>query len=81
MEYPGYILSNNLPSVKAIHSFTDELINYLFPVTDEPEMFLQYHEATLYRLQNDFTQLLSSTDKNGKLNKEGITTHNTQSTK
>ena len=42
MEYPGYILSNNLPSVKAIHSFTDELINYLFPVTDEPEMFLQY---------------------------------------
>ena len=75
MEYPGYILSNHLPSVKDIHNFTDELINYLFPVTDDPEMFLEYHEATLYKLQRDFNELLRSVDKSGKLNKDGISDH------
>ncbi len=75
MDYPGYILSNNLPSVKAIHSFTEELINYLFPVTDEPEMFLEYHEAILYKLQHDFVKLLSSADKTNKIHKEAIADH------
>ena len=75
MEYPGYILSNNLPSVKAIHAFTDELINYLFPVTDDPEMFIEYHEVTLYKLQRDFVELLRSVDKTGKLNKDAIADH------
>ena len=75
MEYPGYILSNHLPSVKAIHSFADELINYLFPVTDEPEMFLEYHEATQYKLHANLMQLLRSVDKGGKLNSEAIAGH------
>jgi serine O-acetyltransferase len=72
MEYPGYILSNNLPSVNAIHAFTDELINYLFPVTDEPEMFLEHHESSLYKLQAHFLELLRSVDKAGKLKKDFV---------
>jgi serine O-acetyltransferase len=73
MEYPGYILSKSLPSVKAIHSFTEELIGYLFPVTDDPEMFLQYHEAALYKLMADFNQLVISVDQAGKLDAAAIT--------
>ncbi len=72
MEYPGYILSNNLPSVKAIGSFTEELIHYLFPVTDNPESFLEHHEAILYKLKANFTLLLHSVDKADKLAKQDI---------
>jgi len=75
MEYPGYILSNRLPSVKSIHAFTDELINYLFPVTDEPEMFMEHHESFLYKLQDHFQKLLESVDTNNKLEKDAITEH------
>ena len=72
MEYPGYILTNQLPSVKAIHSFTDELINYLFPVTDEPEMFMEHHEGELYKLQTHLKELLCSVDKSNKLKHDDI---------
>ena len=73
MDYPGYILSNHLPAVKAIHSFTDEIINYLFPVTDEPEMFLEHHESELYKLQRHFMELLRSVDTAGKIDREKVT--------
>ena len=72
MEYPGYILTNQLPSVKAIHSFTDELINYLFPVTDDPEMFMEHHEGELYKLQTLLKELLCSVDKSNKLKHDDI---------
>src|SRR5919205_829364 len=72
MEYPGYILTNQLPSVKAIHAFTDELINYLFPVTDEPEMFMEHHESELYKLQAHLKELLCSVDESHKLNNDEI---------
>lgn len=72
MQYPGYILSNHLPAVKAIHAFTEELINYLFPVTDDPEMFLEHHESELYKLTEHFAELLKSVDTSGKLDKEQI---------
>ncbi|CAN5488295.1 hypothetical protein BH10BAC2_BH10BAC2_11800 [soil metagenome] len=73
MEYPGHILTNHLPSVKEINAFTDELIAYLFPVTDEPEMFMEHHESFWYKLEEHFRKLLSSVDTNGKLNKHVIT--------
>ena len=72
MEYPGYILSNRLPAVQSIHAFTDELINYLFPVTDEPEMFMEHHESELYRLQEHLKELLCSGDYSHKLNTQDI---------
>ena len=72
MEYPGYILSNRLPSVKSIHAFTDELINYLFPVTDEPEMFMEHHEGELYKLQTHLKELLCSVNYSNKLNIDDI---------
>lgn len=72
LEYPGYILSDNLPSVKAIHVFTDELINYLFPVTDDPQMFLEHHESAAYKLQTMLTELIHSLNRNGELNAEDV---------
>jgi len=75
MEYPGHILTNHLPAVKDINAFTDELIAYLFPVTDEPEMFMEHHESFLYKLQDHFQKLLESVDTNNKLEKETITEH------
>src|SRR5438046_595232 len=72
MEYPGYILSNRLPSVKSIHAFTDELINYLFPVTDEPEMFMEHHESELYKLQTRLQELLCSIKQSTKLKDDEI---------
>src|SRR3982750_2002172 len=75
MEYPGYILSNRLPSVKSIHAFSDELINYLFPVTDEPDMFMEHHESELYKLQAHLKELLCSVDQSNKLNSNDICDH------
>src|SRR5215831_12737427 len=72
MEYPGYLLSNRLPSVGSIHAFTDELINYLFPVTDEPEMFMEHHESELYKLQTHLKELLCSVDEKNKLNSNEV---------
>ena len=57
MKYPGFILSDNLPSSKEIHSFTECLIGYLFPVTDESELFMEHHEVTLYKLQKRLIDL------------------------
>lgn len=74
MQYPGHILSHRLPSVTAIQHFTDELINYLFPVTQDPEVFLKNHEAALYTLRTNFIQLLTSVDKELKYDKEDIAT-------
>ncbi|WP_153801105.1 serine O-acetyltransferase EpsC [Foetidibacter luteolus] len=72
MKYPGFILSDNLPSSKEIHQFTESLICYLFPVTDEPELFLQHHEVTLYKLQKNLIDLIESVDKKQLLEKEII---------
>ena len=73
MQYPGHILSKHLPSGKEIQVFTDDLIHYLFPVTEEPELFLQHHEGTLYKLQQTFYNLLASVDPQAMLSKETIT--------
>lgn len=72
MEYPGHILTKHLPSVKEINAFTEELIAYLFPVSDEPEMFIQHHETALYKLEEDFRKVLQSVDLSDKLNKDDI---------
>lgn len=75
MEYPGHILTNHLPSVKDINAFTDELIAYLFPVTENPEMFMQFHESSLYKLEEHFKNLLQSVDKKENINKQLVTEH------
>ncbi len=72
MKYPGFILSDNLPSSKEIHSFTECLIGYLFPVTDEPELFMEHHEVTLYKLQKRLIDLIESVDRKKSLEKELI---------
>lgn len=69
MQYPGHILSKHLPSGKEIHVFTDSLIHYLFPVTEEPALFLEHHETVLYKLQKTFLDLLSSDDSQNELDK------------
>lgn len=72
MEYPGYILTRHLPSVKEINTFTDELMAYLFPVTDEPDMFIEHHESMMYKLKEHFMRLLQSVDTGDKLNKDDV---------
>jgi serine O-acetyltransferase len=72
MRYPGFILSDNLPSSNEIHTFTESLIAYLFPVTDEPELFLEHHEATMYKLQKQLACLIESVDRSQELEKELI---------
>ncbi len=75
MQYPGYILSRHLPSGKEIHLFVDELTHYLFPVTEEPGLFLEHHESILYKLHHTLVDLIASVDPEGKTDKEIITEH------
>jgi serine O-acetyltransferase len=50
--FPGYLLSSNFPSRQTVISFTEELINYLFPLVADPKAFAQQQanaQATLYK--------------------------------
>ncbi len=63
MQYPGFILSNILPSKEGVNHFTEDLIHYLFPVTHYPEEFLRSHDRIQYRLRGQLRALLTSVDQ------------------
>ncbi len=72
MQYPGFILSKSLPSNEEVRTFTDNTIHYMFPVTNDPETFLQQHEQLQIRLRETLSRLLTSVDSNRTLDHDYI---------
>jgi serine O-acetyltransferase len=60
MEYPGFILQKVLPSRQKVDKFIQELIHYIFPVTNKPEEFLKTHELVLRQLELQLEELIVS---------------------
>ncbi|TKK69912.1 serine acetyltransferase [Ilyomonas limi] len=73
-QYPGFILNNTLPSKKQVNCFIEGLTHYVFPVTQEPQAFLQHHEQQCGSLQSQLTRLLALVDKNNSLQHDEIIT-------
>jgi len=67
MQYPGFILSNTLPSKKQVNCFIEGLSQYIFPVEHDPEDFLSHHEQQCGSLQDQLGELLSMVDINNNL--------------
>lgn len=57
--FPGYLLSSNFPSRQTVISFTDELINYLFPLVADPKSFTQQQASAQATLYKKFIEILT----------------------
>jgi serine O-acetyltransferase len=57
--FPGYILAGNTPSKTTVALFTEGLIDYLFPVVEDPKAFLRNHSSTQAELQKQLINILS----------------------
>jgi serine O-acetyltransferase len=60
MEYPGYILQKILPSRQKVDKFIQDLIHYIFPVTDNAAEFMRTHQLVLKELQLQLEELIYS---------------------
>lgn len=58
MQYPGFICKTPLPALTQVIHFTEELLHYLFPITEKPEEFLEKQEAIQISLQTQLTALI-----------------------
>lgn len=72
MKYPGYVLSDTLPSKDEVCRFTDELTRYLFHVTNHTDEFLQQHHLQHKKLQQQLTTLIHSVDNLAALDVDNI---------
>ncbi|HWB24688.1 MAG TPA: serine O-acetyltransferase EpsC [Chitinophagaceae bacterium] len=72
MKYPGYVLSDTLPSKDEVCRFTDELTRYLFHVTNHTDEFLQQHHLQHKKLQQQLTTLIHSVDNLAALDADNI---------
>jgi serine O-acetyltransferase len=68
MDYPGYILQQKLPSPKEVQLFTEDLIHYLFPVTDNAATFLAEHEIIQQELRNRLHKLINPINEKKECN-------------
>ncbi len=58
--FPGYLLNGNTPSKLAVAGFTENLIDYLFPVVvGDPKTFLRNHGSVQAGLQKQLMDILS----------------------
>lgn len=62
--YPGYILSSHIPSKNKVIAFTEGLIDYLFPIVEDPKAFLKKHDSIRLYLQKQLLDILSPISKN-----------------
>jgi serine O-acetyltransferase len=57
--FPGYLLANNIPSKQKVIRFTEELIEYLFPVVEDQAAFLKEHGSIQSALKRQLLEILS----------------------
>lgn len=74
-KFPGYLLSSHFPSRQTVASFTDELINYLFPVIHDPKSFDQAEIKMQASLQKKLIEILTPLSQNYAIDVEEIAEH------
>jgi serine O-acetyltransferase len=57
--FPGYLLSSNFPSRNAVTAFTEELINYLFPVVSDAKAFAHQQANAKAELNKQLIEILT----------------------
>ncbi|MDI3322593.1 serine O-acetyltransferase EpsC [Pinibacter soli] len=65
-QYPGYILSKNIPQKEAVIKFAQDVINYLFPIVENEQAFLNKHQRKAEALKNGLLDILYSFDEKSK---------------
>jgi serine O-acetyltransferase len=73
--FPGYLLSSHYPSRQIIVSFTDELINYIFPVIDDPKKFKKEEARMLASLHKKLIEILTPLSQNYELDVPELSEH------
>lgn len=71
--YPGYMLSSNIPSRNKITQFTEGLIDYMFPVVQDEKDFLKKHGSLQLLLQKQLFEILSPISKTTELDVMDVT--------
>lgn len=74
-EFPGYLLSSHFPSRQTVVAFTEELINFLFPVIDDPKNFDQTEASLKASMQKELIEILTPLSQNYTIDVPGISEH------
>lgn len=74
-KFPGYLLSSHFPSRQTVVLFTEELINFLFPVIDDPKNF-DHTEAKLQAsMQKELIEILTPLSQKYNIDVAEISAH------
>jgi len=73
--FPGYLLSSNFPSRQTVIVFTEELINFLFPVIDDPKSYIQTEEKLQTSLNKKLIEILTPLSQKYEIDVMEISEH------
>lgn len=71
--FPGYLLSSNFPSRNTVVSFTEDLINCLFPMVGDTEAYIEQQCSENISLRKQLSEILTPLSKRYDLDVPGIT--------
>jgi serine O-acetyltransferase len=73
-KFPGFILNNNTPSKKKVAHFTEAMVDYLFPIVEDPDSFVKNHASQLSDLKKQLLNILTPALRDTDLDIMHITT-------
>lgn len=73
--FPGYLLSSHFPSRQTVVSFTEELLNFIFPVISDPRNFDQAEAKMQASLQKKLIEILTPLSQNYEIDVPEIAEH------
>ncbi|MFT4022659.1 MAG: serine O-acetyltransferase [Flavihumibacter sp.] len=68
----GYILSSSVPKKQQVIAFTQELLDFLFPIVESEVNYAAKHARKLKNLENQFAEIIYAFSEKYKLNEEKI---------
>lgn len=73
--FPGYLLSSNFPSRQAVLVFTDDLVNFLFPLIPDSKSFEQSTKKMQGSLQKQLIEILTPLSQHHQIDVPEIAEH------
>ncbi len=71
--FPGYLLSSNFPSRNTVASFTEDLINCVFPMVGDAEAYTEQQCSANISLRTQLIEILTPLSQRYELDVTGIT--------
>ncbi|HOA39299.1 MAG TPA: serine O-acetyltransferase [Flavihumibacter sp.] len=68
----GYILSSSVPKKQQVIAFTQDLVDFLFPIVESEVNYEAKHARKLKSLENQFSEIIYAFSEKYKLNEEKI---------